>query len=176
MGCQGGPSRVDAEGELSQAAPWGRGSTHLECFGVGCLEGVRSGARRAGRPREGVGGRAHPTPRLWLCSHGGVAWSWTPGCLTLGPEPGGTWEAQLLCASRSCPGATTLPCCLPPKPTRTGRGEGQAQASSGPQGLCQCPERFLLGRPPSGAVACVVEVCSRAWEPWCSFIHSVIHS
>lgn len=72
---------MGAEGELSQAAPWGRGSTNLGCFGVGCLEGVRSGERR------GQGGPCE----VWVVGHlppsaAGVGSALTVGEPGLGPQ------------------------------------------------------------------------------------------
>ena len=118
---------------------------------------------------------AHPPHLEW-----GLLSQW--GSLVLDPrlsDPwarslGGAREAQLLCASRSCPGVTTLPCCLPPKPTGTGQGEGQAQAS-GQQGLCQCPERFSRGLQVGLSPGSWKSAPERGSRDVRSLVHSVTH-
>lgn len=77
-----------------------------------------------------------PTLRIWsgVCSHSGGAWSWTPGCRTLGPEAKGEPErrsssvpAGLVQASPPCRAAFRQN----PRERGKGRGRPKPQGSRG---------------------------------------------
>lgn len=135
----------------------GVGSTNLGCFG----DWTPGGSRRSGESRgqEALRGvRGHLPARTWseACAHSGGAWPELPGCLTLGPEAKGSLRGALLQVSRSCPGVTTPPCCLPRQTHESGasgsRGrhkppQGSRAVLKGPRVASEWSGRPVRGRP-----------------------------